>query len=468
MSSASAIGTLSGIPGDIWSVVLNTIAFAGNNISDSDPLTSLPIVQGCIDTMQSALDALDIYVIYDFGYAAYKDLQVLLTYPLKITNETNAIVTARMNAFGDFLQYLSFNVIPTIHGNQEKLNVGQSMIDSLDVLSIWMSYDYGTPPAGLSSSNFISNVQAELDAWNSVVEALNNGINYSGATYDVALNMSYCCQLTLNLITDIGTISDVNINQSWQLLVSLPTVSALTSIYYNDVSSYLCQQLGIVRVTIQNAIKLFSQMLISLEESVLSNIQLGTVQNNKTIMDLAARKLGNYEDWQNIVAANGLLPPYIGDGTGLATAGQQLYLTGTGGSVVPNYDINYLGTDIYFGPLNSNYNVWNGDFAIISGYNNLSLSLGRRLQTTLGSLMYEVSFGSRIPPEVGKIQSQSTSGNILAYASAAILADPRVYKITNATVSLDIYGAVVYNGVVIPNGIGTTSSIVNEVLQPIG
>lgn len=468
MSSASQLGTISGIPGSIWTTVLNTIAYAGANISVSNPLDSLPIVQGSILTMQQALDALDVYIMYDFGFAAYKDLQVLLTYPLIITPETNTIVFNRMNALGNFIQYLSGIVIPKIHGNQQNLAVGKSMIESSDVISIWMNYNYETVPVGLTSSNIIANASAEVDAWNAVVLALDQGITYYGSTYDVALNMSYCSQNTLNLLSDIGNISDINIEQSWQLLVSLPTVSSLVSIYYNDVSSYLCQQLGIIRVVIQNAITQFSQMMISLEESILSNIQLGTVQGNQTIMDLAARKLGNYEKWQQIVSANGLLPPYIGTGLGMAQAGQQLYLNGTGGSVVPNYDINYLGTDIFLGPMNGQMLPWTGDFLVISGYNNLSLSLGRRLQTTLGTLMYEVSFGSRIPPEVGKIQSQSTSGHINAYASAAILADPRVYKISNASVSLAINGAVVYNGVVIPNGIGTTSAIVNEVLQPIG
>ena len=81
--------------------------------------------------------------------------------------------------------------------------------------------------------------------------------------------------------------------------------------------------------------------------------------------------------------------------------------------------------------------------------------------------MYDKTYGSRIPPEVGSIQSADTAGHIASYASSAILADPRSDRIASASVVRNTDGSISYNGIVIPNGGGNLGATVNEVLQPL-
>jgi phage baseplate assembly protein W len=127
---------------------------------------------------------------------------------------------------------------------------------------------------------------------------------------------------------------------------------------------------------------------------------------------------------------------------------------------------NYLGVDIYLGPLNQPRVPWTGDYQIISGYQNLRISLGRRLQTTIGQLIYHSEFGSRIPPEVGSIGSQDVTALLVEYTKSALQSDPRVNQIVSCTVTLLGNYSVVINAVVLPNGLGQEEVTVNEVIGP--
>ncbi len=216
-----------------------------------------------------------------------------------------------------------------------------------------------------------------------------------------------------------------------------------------------------------------------------AQLRVATLLNSDTLVSFAARELGNFELWPTVAILNNLVPPYIGainspPVAGIALPGQKLFVPINTSSAsattpsqaittqVPTYENNYLGVDIYLGPLGQNdMTQWTGDFNLISGYQNLQNAILRRLQTTIGNLMFHPNYGSRIPPEIGNIMTSATAGYIKAYAESAILTDPRVYEVTNVTATADttVY-AVGITATVTPNGGNVSSTQINEVLQP--
>ncbi len=144
---------------------------------------------------------------------------------------------------------------------------------------------------------------------------------------------------------------------------------------------------------------------------------------NQDLMDVANSAFSNYEDYTKILQLNPSL-----EAAQVLNAGTQILLAPTDSNAPVNSQ-NVLGTDIYLTP------EWGGDFQSIYGINNLSYALGRRLQTTLGSLTYEPTYGSRIPPEIGQVSNAQTAQHLIAFAKAALLQDPRVGSINKATVT---------------------------------
>ncbi len=465
----SGLGPVPGIPGIIWNAYLSAMAYAYDNLNPAEPDAGVPVVEGLLATCQNALNAIGAFSIYNFGQPAFQNLAESQAYSAQLSPTDNDFISSRINAFSSMMNTLSSIYQPQVAISIDKLSYGESIITAPDLLSFWMGFNFETPPTGLSADNFISEAQSAANAWGDFATALTTqGIKYTGTVYDAIILMQNCSLASYESVLNGSGISSVNLTQSWNLLVSLPSLSRFVSIYFSDPTDLLCQQMSVMRLTIQNTIAKLNQLLIALRTQQSTNIQLGTLRNGTTLMDLAARDLGNYEDWQQIAQANNLMPPYIGVGTGLAPEGSLLYLSGEGSSQVINYSINYLGVDLYFGPLNGEMPPWLGDFDTISGYPNYNMALGRRLQTTQGSLMYHPTFGSRIPPEVGKIMSSNTSGNIAAYAQSAIMADPRSYQVINASVQLLANGAIQYQCTVIPNGLNTTSgTLIDQVLLPL-
>ena len=465
----SGLGPVPGIPGIIWNAYLSAMAYAYDNLDSANPDAGVPVVEGLLATCQNALNAIGAFSMYNFGQPAFQNLAESQAYAVNISPTDNAFISSRINAFSSAMSAFLPDASPQISRTIEKLSYGESIITAPDLLNFWMGFNFETPPTGLTADNFVSEAQAAANAWGDFATALTmQGIKYTGTVYDAIILMQNCSLASYESVLNGSGISSVNLTQSWNLLVSLPSLSRFVSIYFSDPTDLLCQQMSVMRLTIQNTIAQLNQLLIALRTQQSTNIQLGTLRNGTTLMDLAARDLGNYEDWQQIAQANNLMPPYIGVGTGLAPEGSLLYLSGTGSSQQINYAINYLGVDLYFGPLNGEMPPWLGDFDTISGYPNYNMALGRRLQTTQGSLMYHPTFGSRIPPEVGKIMSSNTSGNIAAFAQSAIMADPRSYQVINASVQLLANGAIQYQCTVIPNGLNTTSgTLIDQVLLPL-
>ncbi|MHB1952940.1 MAG: hypothetical protein ACYCOU_04255 [Sulfobacillus sp.] len=471
-----AMGPIPGLPGQIWTQFLAAMAYFQNNLDSSNPENSLGLIEGMSATCTNALDALTAYSYYTAGQTAYGIISQVLTYNLNLSFTTQ--VTDRINALQSTLTALSSYLNITFSKNISDLSNGKQAITAQSMVEFFTSFNEETPPNGLSSGDFLFYADLSYYAWQDVVDKITvSPITNPGLVYDACVSMLNSSTVSYNevfSVIDSGEIkiSSNNIDQSWNGLVALPSILRFLSQYVNDPSSLLSQQISVTRQVILGAMAQLNTLILSIKAQLSSNIAVATLPMGKTLMDVAAAKLGNYEDWTSIAAVNQLNPPYIGVGANLAEPGSRIFLqapTTSSGTPVnpPNYEINYLGIDLYYGPLNQDMLPWTGDFQTIQGYQNLSLSLGRRLQTTLGTLMYDSEFGSRIPPEIGEIQSQDTAAHILAYASSALLSDPRVQTVASASVIRNPDGSINYSGVVIPNGSSGNGANVNEVLQPI-
>ena len=251
----------------------------------------------------------------------------------------------------------------------------------------------------------------------------------------------------------------------------LPAMTAAASVLNGNPSTQANQQYAAIRYALLSMAQQISAFLLTLGIPSIAQIQQTTVRNGETLMDIAARALGNFELWTQIATINGLVPPYIssGGGAGIAAWGSSLLLPGPGvsgaaGGQVPSYNENFLGTDLYVGPINGSMPAWTGDFQTITGIDNLSWALGRRLQTPQGRLIYHGTYGSRIPGEVGKVQDSASAGHINAFGKSALQSDPRVLSVPVLSTSLVSGLMIQFRASVQPIGGGQQTANVNEVI----
>ena len=80
-----------------------------------------------------------------------------------------------------------------------------------------------------------------------------------------------------------------------------------------------------------------------------------------------------------------------------------------------------------------------------------------------------LDYGSRIPPEIGMVQDNSTAGHIAAYGKAALASDPRVQSVISAIAQLMVNQSIQFSGTVQPIGTGSVPTSVNQVIvSPVG
>lgn len=470
-----------GYPGLCWSVVYASFLYFINTLQNaSNPGTTVPLASAVFYTCSNALEAMNIYRIVQAWTSEYQLLTQVEAAPIFPTPSQATPVQNRIFALGEALNSLS-QIIPTISTNniQNTLNMGNPTIPDAGYLNWLNNFAFETPPAGLSSSNFINDSQAIVNAFEAIAQLVYNlEAPQPDSLYDVCIRFANTAQVVTNGLNGItsGPIQFPNgATQTWNQLASSPALlldAFLVSTQPYDIQSQQDMVLRFIILTIANQL---AQFLLVMRQPLTATINQATLLVGNTLMDVAASNTGNFENWASIAQANGLLPPYVGPQTivasGIAGWGSQLILpnAGTSGSavgVVPSYALNYLGVDEYIGPINGSMPNWTGDYQTVYGYKNLAWALGRRLQTTLGSLIYHSDYGCRIPPEVGNVQDNSTVGHIAAFGEAALQQDPRVAKVIYAIAQSLPEFAIAFQGAVQPGGFGSTPVQINEVIQP--
>jgi phage baseplate assembly protein W len=186
-----------------------------------------------------------------------------------------------------------------------------------------------------------------------------------------------------------------------------------------------------------------------------------------TMERIALRETGDAANWYQLVALNGLLPPYISDDptvggiNGVLLAGQntvKVTSPAPAASGVADAD-DVFGTDVLLTSGQMTIGAA-GDFQTVTGPDNLVQAMNLALGTHQGELVYHSTYGDRVFELLGKPNNGSIDQLAAAYVSRCIAADPRIDSVSGVTVTAAggtaalVATAVAVNGKRLP--VGTT------------
>lgn len=499
--------TFSALPdpiANIWTNVRIALAYAQANLNVNNLPAARSLAQGVFSTLVNARDALAAAQMTNALNVLYVNLSPVLALSLPLTAAQRTFINNRIQAIQSVAASL-VNLVPAF-GTPSSLAAGKPTISDVGYLTWQMQFAFETVPQMVSVTDLMTAAQNMASAWRALAPALqNSGEGYAAKTLDLADGMAATSSAAFDDLTNVssdllvnvsGAATDVqtgsggiivtgsgtpiqvfipaaSLSSIWERMVAWSSIQRLANSLSADPTSPVAQQIAVVRLVVLRAIKQFASLLLALRQApAQAKIRTVTVRQGDTLMSIASRVLGNFESWYQIAQVNALVPPFIASSPspGVAAPGSVLYLPTTATlpapAQAPSYSTNYLGRDIYYGPLNQPMIPWQGDFATISGYSNLSLSLGRRLQTTKGTLIFHPQFGSRIPPEIGHIATPKAVGHIGAFAASALKSDPRVNKVQSLQVTVGENYSIHVSATVIPNGSTGPAIPLNEVLQP--
>jgi len=325
--------------------------------------------------------------------------------------------------------------------------------------------DYTTYLNSFSGDLYPSGLSTNIANWENIYANL---ISYYGNNptnlIDTANSFASVTNFQSGLVAAAG-ITGITSGYYYNQIYSLPVYLSLAQYSVSDFSDYTNQQALVTKNILQALSRNISETLLAaLSPSPQSQISTTISYGNESLQDIANRVLGNFELWEEIAAINNITP-----GTQLA-AGTTLILPPTSltsGASGFSYNVNVLGQDINIGPVSGSMPPWTGDFQTINGPSNLLYALSRRLLTTLGTFVYHPNYGSRIPPEIGAVQSVGSLQHITAFGNACLSSDPRVASIINSGASgSNVPGLVSYSATVQAIGPQSVPVVVNEVISP--
>ena len=173
-------------------------------------------------------------------------------------------------------------------------------------------------------------------------------------------------------------------------------------------------------------------------DQVLYGYRFVSTTQDDTLQSIAAREMGDGKLWPQLVQINGLVPPYIttnpaAAGSGVLLAGAQIMVSAPISDGVSQDPSAVFLVDMTTDASGQLLDDGKGDFASVSGLSNLSQSLRNRIETEQRELVMHTGYGSRVRKIVG-VANGPTAGVLAAqYAKSAVLADPRVRKVSAAT-----------------------------------
>jgi hypothetical protein len=251
-------------------------------------------------------------------------------------------------------------------------------------------------------------------------------------------------------------------------------------IQLSDPTNPYYQSTNVFIYLLDNTYQSLTNVVMSLNSPSQAQLAMNVIYANDTLMTFASRNMGDFSSWYSVALQNNLQPPFIAStqSQNVASPGSNLQIPTNVlsnpvlGQPNPNpitsYELQYLGTDIYLGNIGQEMPAWTGDFYIIYGYPNLAISIGRRMITPLGALIYEPAFGSSLPELIGNIQGLDTIGFVVAYAESSIKSDPRVASVANSSIGFNSSLKIAYSGDVIPNGQNANGVSINQIFNSFG
>jgi hypothetical protein len=472
-----------GYPGRVWATCLASInalqqkLASGPVAADSESM-ALATFQTLVNGLNSinAFRYQQAWQIEALNIGEVRGLSIALdptsSVPLAARSKALTLAAAAMS---DIIPASTTFGVPSV-----VLAQGLPAIPDPGLLEFYQGFAFETAPGGLTTDNLVSSAQSVADAFGTLASEVKAGQGFFlTQAYDTLLRLQDTQQSVANLLDNIasspfsvsGFVSSDQTTAMWNQLSALPALLIDAAILSNAPFSLANQQAAVIRNAIITAMQQIAVFLLILRKPTTQQINVATVQSGDNLMDVAARSLGDFEQWSAIAEVNGLIPPYVSSvpGSGVTSPGQKLLMP-TGGVAVspvgtaPNYLINFLGVDFYVGPINQPMPPWTGDFQTIAGYQNFAWALGRRLQTPLGALIYHGDYGSRIPGEVGNVQTNNEAQRVAAFGKSALLADPRTASVPSATATFGPNQSVQFQGDVIPQGFGADPVSLNETI----
>lgn len=160
-----------------------------------------------------------------------------------------------------------------------------------------------------------------------------------------------------------------------------------------------------------------------------------------TLQSIAARELGDASFWWRLIAYNDLIPPFITDDSTQATTG--VLLTGSfikvpapvqNGAVTTDPDLVFE-ADVQL--QDGDLVIENGDFAVVSGRDNLAQALKNVVETSRGELGFHPQYGSQVRRLIGAVNGPTSALLAAEYAKAAVRSDSRIQNVTTATATVN-------------------------------
>jgi hypothetical protein len=487
MSGTISGSGFTGYPNQIFQVCALSLSWLQEQITSSSPAATAQQTINVFDTLRYAQQIIAAWQTANAWQTEFTLLQQVQAMPLTIDATASATFIGRINALTSAIPALNALLpIPALSTVVPMLQAGNLPLAYPGILEFYMGFEYETPPVGYATADTAAYAAQSAADWASIANAVLTYQSYAGLTqaYDEAARSGAAMNeisSTINALAEtpfMSTFADVPAADAayiWNQNVTVPALLFSASSIYGAPSTYFNQMCGVIRYVLGVAISSLALYIMSLRQPQFGQANTGVLLGGDSLMDFAARNTGNFEQWTQIAALNGLSAPWVGLPN--SEPGANLLIPTTTGTApatglpTPSYAENVLGTDWNFGPMKTAIQAWTGDIPTISGSSNLRAALSRRIMTTLGTLIYHSTYGSRLPPMVGEVQDTTTANLVTAFGKSAILSDPRVQAVLSASTTLNSngYGVDAFQADVQPIGTSGQSSVdvsANFILGP--
>ena len=177
-------------------------------------------------------------------------------------------------------------------------------------------------------------------------------------------------------------------------------------------------------------------------DQALTGYRFVDTQYGDTLQKIAYREMGDASQWPLLIAYNQLVYPFITDDPTQAAAG--VILTGAQILVpapVPVIAAQTNPTQVFeidvaldqHGDLQADAT---GDFAVVSGTDNLVQALNGRVVTDSGELIWHAEYGNLIRQLLGAINGPDAALLAGQYVTGAVSVDPRVSSVDSSNVTV--------------------------------